>query len=276
MAQPWDQHLHSRHSFDSRAEPEANVRVALERGLKGLTFTEHFDTNPRDWDGCVYDDEAYSADIDRLREAFGASIFIGKGIEVCYQPSRMDDILRFLSAHRFDLVMLSVHYFGDVPVHDRAQWKDIDVTAGTRRYLETVLDAVRMCGRLRRRGERVFHVLGHLDLVKRYTHRFFGTNAVEAFGDLIDEILAGCLEADLVPEINTSTLRQGLDEPMPGLDTLRRYARLGGEAVGLGSDAHRAEDIGADFDRAVALARKAGLTKLALFRDGERAFVPLP
>ena len=45
----YDQHVHSRHSFDSHSEPAACVESAIERGLSGITFTEHFDTHPGDW-----------------------------------------------------------------------------------------------------------------------------------------------------------------------------------------------------------------------------------
>lgn len=271
----FDQHLHSRHSFDSKEEPERNVQAAVDRGLAGLTFTEHFDVHPEDWTSCTYDDEAYSETIRSLRDRFGPGIFIGKGIEVCFQPRRMDFILDFLSRHEFDLVILSVHYFGDAAVHRRSNWDGVDVADGTRRYLETVLEAARFCERLHGDGRRVFDVLGHLDLVKRYTQRFFERNTVADHEDLIDDILRSCLAADVVPEINTSTLRQGLDEPMPGPGTIRRYAELGGTCVSLGSDAHVATDIGAGFDHALGLMRQAGIQHLVLHRRRERELVKI-
>lgn len=271
----YDQHLHSRHSFDCRSEPADNVRRALATGLAGLTFTEHFDTHPVDWQACVYDDQSYSATIRRLRSEFGRDMFIGKGIEVCYQPERMPFILDFLSRHEFDLVILSVHYFGEHAVHGREHWQNIDVATGTRQYLEHVRRAVRYCADLHEAQGTVFHVLGHLDLVKRYTQRFFQTQAISACRDVIDEILTACLAADMVLEVNTSTLRQGLDEPMPDVTTLLRYAELGGQAVSVGSDAHQAEAVGAGFDHAQAVLHQAGLDRIALFAGGERRLIPV-
>jgi histidinol-phosphatase (PHP family) len=266
----FDQHIHSRHSFDSDTEPVDNVEAALSRGLAGLTFTEHLDTHPDDWKTCCYDDEALSASIESLRLRFGSRVFIGKGIEICYQPERMGYILDFLKNHSFDLVILSVHYFRGVAVHMPEHWDGLDAAEGTRRYLESVLDAVRFCERLHRTEGRVFDVLGHLDLVKRYSHRLLGEHGVAPFPDLIDEILQACLAADVVPEVNTSTMRQDLIEPMPGPDTMARYATLGGTAMSLGSDAHRPEDVGADLDRAAAMLRTAGLTSTAQFKARRR------
>ncbi len=271
----YDQHLHSNHSFDSRADPAANVQHAIDIGLAGLTFTEHFDTHPKDWDGCVYDDEAYSETIEKLRERFGGRIFIGKGIEVCFQPDRMLFIRDFLDEHEFDLVMLSVHYFGDHPVYEKSAWSELETAAGIRRYFENVLEAARCCEKLSRSGSRVFDVLGHIDFVKRYTQRFFGTHDVSPSADVIDEILATCVSADLIPEVNTSTLRQGLGESMPGADTLERYVAAGGTTMVLGSDAHRSEHIGADFDQAVTLLRDAGVQNTAVFKNRKRVEIPL-
>lgn len=272
----YDQHLHSRHSFDSDADPAANVQTAIAAGFDGLTFTEHFDVHPNDWKTCTYDDADYSATIESLRGRFRDSVVIGKGIEICFQPDKMDFILDFLGNHRFDMVMLSVHYFGDKAVHHRRNWENVDVAAGTQRYLETVRNAAAFCRALHDRlGRRVFDVLGHLDLVKRYTTRWFGECVVDGFAPLIDETLEACLAADVVPEINTSTLRQGCDEPMPGPRTIRRYAELGGTAMCIGSDAHVSKDIGAGFDVAAALMRDAGIAKLAVHRARSRELVPL-
>jgi len=271
-----DQHLHSRHSFDSSADPRDNVLAAIDRGLSGLTFTEHFDTHPDEWKECTYDDDAYSADIARLQDEFGDRIFVGKGIEICYQPERLDFILEFLSGHRFDLVLLSVHWTHGRPIHERPVIEEWGSAGATRRYLETVLEAARTCGRLRaRHGRRCFDVLGHLDFVKRYTHRFLGETAVDRHGNLLDQIAAACLEADLVPEVNTSTIRGGLADPMPGPAFVRRYAAAGGTAMSLGSDAHKSEVIAADFDAVAAMLGNAGVTRQAVFQDRQATLRPL-
>lgn len=272
----FDQHLHSKHSFDSDAEPADNVRRAIELGLAGLTFTEHYDTHADEIDDCLYNDDAYSETIDALRREFGKQIQIGKGIEVCYQPDNMPDIIDFLDRHRFDMVLLSVHWFFGQPIHAGFVWRGTDPVAVTRRYFEAVLDAVRFCERFHRDRPGVFQVLGHLDFVKRYSQRYTGGIYVSDHADLIDEILRTCLAADLIPEINTSTLRRGgLDDPMPGPAVVQRYAELGGTMMSIGSDSHSPRDIGADLDRAVDMLRDAGISKLAVFQNRTRHGEPI-
>ena len=269
----YDQHVHSNHSWDCDSEPADNVRQAIERGLAGITFTEHFDTHPSEWSKCTYDDDAYSVTIRDLRERFGSEIFIGKGIEVCYQPTLMDFILDFLANHEFDLVILSVHFFGDFQIGQAKSWKGQAPGDVSRRYFDRVLEGLRFCERLHREQGPVFNVLGHLDLVKRYTQRFLGYHDVGPHRDQIDAILQACLAADVVPEINTSSLRQNLSETMPGMETVRSFAKLGGGAMSLGSDAHLAGSVGAGFDLALGMLHRAGITQQAVFKRRERLLV---
>lgn len=270
----YDQHLHSWNSFDCKTPPIDNIHQALQRGLAGLTFTEHFDTHPTEWPGCIYDDRKIAAEIDALRAEFGDRLFIGKGIEVCYQPAQMDRILETLNKGKFDLVILSVHWAHDRPVHVRGSFPGMDVQQYIGACLEAVRDATAHLIELKRRGHQPFHVLGHMDFARRYAHGFFGHDGPLTQMDLVDEILTNCLNADIIPEVNTSTLRNGMSAPMPGPEVMKRYAELGGRMMSLGSDAHSARCIGADFDRAINMLRSAGIREQAVFKSGR--LLPLP
>ncbi len=251
------------------------MRRAIDLDLGGLTFTEHFDTHPDEWRLCRYNDERYSADLAWLRGKYGDQLSIGKGIEICYQPQNEGFVLDHLARYTFDLVMLSVHWTPRGALHRLEDWSDLDPPTAVRIYLETVLEAVAWARRLARQHEPVFQVLGHLDLVRRYTHRFFGDDVPDIETDLVDDILRISLEAGLVLEVNTSTVRSGFGRPMPDGAILARYAALGGRAVTLGSDAHRPEHIAADFDQAVGLAKAAGIRHQAVFQDRRMLIVDL-
>jgi histidinol-phosphatase (PHP family) len=271
----YDQHLHSHFSFDSETDPRDNVLAAVERGLAGLTFTEHFDTHPTEWPACRYDDARYTETIDWLRGEFGDRLFIGKGIEICFQPAKMPAVLDFLEAHTFDLVLLSVHWAEDGPVHDRGYWHRLGVPKAVEGYMQRVLGAAQFAAERRRRGERPFDVLGHLDLVKRYTHRFYGEPLHPEHLGLARPILETCLEAGLVPEINTSSARTAVNEPMPSAAVVDQYAGAGGTMMSLGSDAHRPEHIGLGLEEAANMMLRAGLTHQAVFRGRQVEAVPL-
>lgn len=63
-----DLHVHSRASGDNDADPEDMIERAIERGLDGLAFTEH------------YSFEA-SEPVERLREKYENAILIFRGVE---------------------------------------------------------------------------------------------------------------------------------------------------------------------------------------------------
>lgn len=268
MPELYDQHTHSHHSFDSETPPAANVEAALAAGLGGVIFTEHFDTHPDEWEMCRYDDARYSAEIAEVREAYLDRAYVGKGIEICYQPGRWDFILDFLSQHSFDLVILSVHWTARGPIHERAWWRQFaSLDDAAQDYFQTVREAVAAADRARNdAGRRIFDVLGHLDLVKRYATLMWDEAAAPCEPTLLDEILEACLAADLTPEVNTSLVRQGGGEPMPGLEVMARYRELGGDCMSIGSDAHLAEHVGADFAPARRFLKEAGFAATAQFQ----------
>lgn len=271
----YDQHVHSLLSVDCDADPSDMVRRAIAGGLAGLAFTEHYDTHPSERDVCIYDIERISHSIESLRSHFGDRIFIGHGIEVCYQPQQMDEILAHLGAHEFDEVILAVHWFDGRALHERDHWEGLDAATATQSYLNAVLEAARFARDLHQQGQHPFDVLGHLDLVKRYTQRYFNEYDIRSYESLVDEILQTCLEADLVPELNLSTLRQSLPEPMPADWAIRRYAQLGGRAMAIGTDAHKPADVGSRLDEAVDLLRCEGIRYQAVFKGRQRYDIAL-
>ena len=96
--------------MDSEADPEGHCEQALKVGLSGLTFTEHYDPHPTEWEWCSWDYGAISETIARLREKYAGRLRIGLGIEICYQPDQMSEVMAYLESERFDFVLLSVHW----------------------------------------------------------------------------------------------------------------------------------------------------------------------
>jgi histidinol-phosphatase (PHP family) len=78
-----------------------------------------------------------------------------------------------------------------------------------------------------------------------------------------------------VPEVNLSSLRQSLPEPMPAEWVVARYAELGGRTMALGSDAHRPEHIASHLSDGAAMLKRNGITHLAVFKGRQRQDEPL-
>ena len=266
----YDQHLHSHYSVDSQADPVANCEQALAAGLAGLTFTEHYDTHPSEWDRCRWDYDAIAATIAALRRRFSPPLEIGFGIEVDYQPELIEQTLDYLDRHAFDVVLLSVHWVGG---RQARWWRQQGPEAMVRAYLATMRSAAELCRELAIDGRRPFDIISHFDYVKRYLRRYWGAAMGPIEPAVLDPIIKALIAADVVPEINTAGLRRDEAEAYPARSILERYRKLGGKAVSIGSDAHQSEVIGHAFAEVVTQLQEIGFAGEAVFRDRVRRVV---
>ena len=94
--------------------------------------------------------------------------------------------------------------------------------------------------------------------------------------DEIDEILRLLASKGIALEINTSGLRQQIGKLMPDLAIIKRFRELGGEMVTVGSDAHKAEDVGKNILDGIRAAASAGFGHIAAFKGGKAEMIPIP
>ena len=208
-----------------------------------------------------------------LRDRFEPQLEIGLGIEVDYQPRMMDAIIDYLSRHQFDVVLLSIHWAADRQLHLPRNWQSGSPEEMTAAYQTTLLDATQRLQGYAEQGERPFDIIGHLDLFARYEQQFW-QQVVPMDAGAVDDALQQLIAGDVVPEANTSGIRQGLGRPLPEPAMLERYRELGGRFVSIGSDAHLAEHVGADLAETAHQLAAVGLEGEAVFRDRVQTIIP--
>jgi histidinol-phosphatase (PHP family) len=262
LKRPWpaDHHVHSGYS-DGLGEPEELAARAAELGMREIGIADHLALG-------AYDEPGYGIDLERLEEYTAAiraaddrrpDLRVLAAIEVDYTPDTIEDAARLLRQHRFDYVIGSLHFVDGAVVDTRSSlhgslWRDVD--AVYRRYFE-------LAGEVASTG--LFDVIGHLDLPKKYGHRPGDWAAVEpALAAALDAIAA----SGAAIELNTSGWRRPMGEAYPSPEILAGAAARRIPLV-LGSDAHRPEDVGADFGRAVAVAAAAGYDAVLRLSDRE-------
>lgn len=186
------------------------------------------------------------------------------GIEADYYEGCEDVLTKWLSVHEFDFVLGSVHFINewgfDNP-DERHVWDSVDVAATWRDYFEAV-------SKLAATG--LFDAVGHLDLPKKFGYR----PSESALKEMVRPALDGIAEARMGIEINTAGLRKPVKEIYPSLEVLAMARKLA-IPICFGSDAHSPAEIGAGFDLAVRLAKKAGYTDYFRIRKRKKRLVPL-
>jgi histidinol-phosphatase (PHP family) len=263
---PPDYHVHTALCRHAEGTPEEYVAHAARLGLEALCFTDHVPT-PTGYDPdnrmALEDYPRYLELLRPFRTRTQPRVLVG--VEADYHPGCEAYLRDWLPAQPFDLVLGSVHYIGDWGFDNPAElaaWSRADVTAVWREYF-ALLAALA--------ATRLFDVVGHPDLPKKFGHRLPDATLRELAAPALDAVA----RAGMALELNTAGLRKAAREIYPSALFLG-LAHEHAIPICFGSDAHRPQDVGAAFAEAVALARAAGYTRRAVYAGRARSFAPLP
>jgi histidinol-phosphatase (PHP family) len=245
--------------------------LAVERGIAELAITDHVDFDPRD---PAYE---YATFADRERTVREAAerwaergVTIRFGAELTYNTSWEADVREHVAHHRYDFTIGSVHDWPGSPyaparVAAWAQGRSLDEIVTP--YFEQVAAAAR---------SGLFDTIGHLDVVKRYLNPHVRPADLAARPDLLEPALHALVDSGTALEMNTSGLRHPVRETYPTEHTVERFRALGGRAVTVGSDAHRADAFAFGLEEGYRILARAEFEELTFRRGGSRVAVALP
>lgn len=236
-----DYHVHSEFSFDSDEKIDNIITHAITLGMKQIAITDHQDFNwPVPGEIPSINIEEYTSAINHAKEKYSNQIQILKGIELGLMKGTEAQCQNLIASNAFDFVIGSCHIVDNMDPYYSEFWKDRTDRDAFELYFKTLLDGIHMFDQ--------FDTLGHMDYVVRYSPNKDSNYSVADYRDLIDEILKLIISKDIKLEINTANLSKGFSFPNPHTDIIRRYKELGGKYVTVGSDAHKAGNIGYGFD----------------------------
>lgn len=257
----FDYHMHTRLS-DGANSHEEMILSAIEKGFGEIGFSDHFCIRHKTkWavtkDGII----TLEKKVKEMREKFGDRINILFGLEVDYFPEMEEDLRKTLAQYDFDYVIGSVHYLDN--------WNyDTDLSLYPRYksdylyewYFAELHKAVR---------SGLFDYMAHPDLIKK--HRIWPDTPKTGLFRETAKIFAA---AGAAFEVNTSGKDRPCGEFFPGKEFLTELFNAG-VPVTLGSDSHRADQIGRHFDDAKNLLRETGYHSLVRFKQRKRISEPI-
>ncbi|HXC23935.1 MAG TPA: histidinol-phosphatase [Solirubrobacteraceae bacterium] len=279
-----DYHLHLRPD-ELGATPaeyfiQANVKryrdAADERDISELGVSEHiyrFEQALDVWQHPLWREFAHD-DLDEycrfVREETGLRL----GIEADFIPGAEERIANLLEARDFDYVVGSVHFLADhaLDMDDYSIWGPAhpSPTHPGRSAEDIWREYFRTLGEAARSG--LFDILAHPDLVK-----VWGPTRPRPEGDLrryYELAMDGIAESGVAIEVSTAGLRKHAQEIYPAPALLEMCVEAGAP-IALSSDAHRPEDVGADYDRALELLESVGVSELCVFERRGRRLEPI-
>ena len=250
-----DYHIHTKRCGHARGEMEQYVERALETGLEEIGFSDHlpfFHKRDPGYTMALEELPGYVEDVERMRGQH-PRLRIKLGVEADYFPGQEKETEKALEAHPFDFVLGSVHFIDgwgfDMPEEEK-NWRGKDVDQIYRDYFKLLRQAAQTG---------LFDIIGHTDLVKKFGHR-----PAQHLEEEIEKTAAVFKESGLTVEINTSGLRRPVREIYPAMEILKVYHHYNIPIV-FGSDAHAPEEVGEDFDKAVAYAKEAGYSRALIY-----------
>ena len=253
-----DFHIHTCFSGDSEANVDAVIQSAISKDMKHMAITDH---NDFEFENGKFelDIEKYFEYMSKKKIEYKDQIDLSVGIECGLEPRFADRIENLLSSYDFDFVIGSSHvingrdpyykeYFENRPVHDAMV-----------EYLESIIENINIFNN--------FDVYGHLDYMMRYAPVSPEEKRYDyaEYNELFDKILTTLISKGKGIEINTSPLRSGLTDTNPNIQVIKRYKELDGQIITIGSDSHKPEDVGANFNDAKKLLLDAGFSHYNVF-----------
>lgn len=274
-----DYHIHSIYSDDSEEEMEIIVLSAIEKGFDEICFTDHVDYGVKieHEEYLKLDDEkkkitnsnvdypSYFKEIEELQGKYGNRIKIRKGLEFGMQVHTIPQFQNLFNRYEMDFVILSCHQ-----VENREFWTG-DFQKGktsdeyNREYYDEIYKVINKYDN--------YSILGHLDLIQRYNKEFEGdTYPFRKNREIIEKILKKVIKDGKGIEVNTSSFAYGLKDLTPAAEILKMYYELGGKVITVGSDSHRAKDVGRHIIYIYEELKKIGFKNICTFENMKPVF----
>lgn len=257
-----DYHVHTEFSDDSTEPMENIIHKAIDMNIAEICFTDHVDygikadhdEKPKEGQLFNVDYPEYFKKIAELKKTYQGRIAIKAGLEFGMQTHTIEKFKKIFDTYDLDFVILSCHQVRDKEFYSFDFQKGKTPDEYNAEYYQEIYNCV--C------QYKNYSVIGHLDMIQRYNDSLY---PFEKSKEIISKILARTIADDKGIEVNTSSFRYGLKDLTPSREILKLYYELGGKTITIGSDCHKAEDIGDHIPYVKQELRKIGFAHFCTF-----------
>ncbi len=271
-----DYHTHNYLCNHAVGTIEDYIQAGISQGMGEIGISDHFPMELLPEHFHIYamsleDFSTYVNEIKRLKAKYQDQIVVKVSSEVDFFPPAFngykDIVTPFLED--FDYIIGSVHAvpwkgLEAIPIDEQQAIPIINEIGVDEVYLEYYNSVLKMV------KSNFYDIVGHLDIPKKYG--LLPRNPGRIWQKVL-QVLDTIENSNIAVEINTSGLRKNIDqypsEPIIKELIQRRIP------ITLGSDAHRSEDVGRNFEEIISKIKKWGLTSLCQFSHYEKTLVPL-
>ncbi|MGY0375057.1 histidinol phosphate phosphatase [Clostridium sp. JNZ J1-5] len=254
----FDTHMHTEYSSDSKMK----INKVIDKSIKynmGVIITEHMDLNYRDKSKFRFDINDYFDSYNKYRNN---KLLLGIEIGMCNKY--LEENKSICIENPFDYVLGSLHEMYDIDLYEAEElYKNKNQTDFYQEYFQQMVSCVDT--------HDFINSLGHIDYIARCAQYEDGEIYYEEYGEYIDEVLKKIIDKGITIELNTRRLSD--KKAVENLIKIyKRFYDLGGRYVTIGSDAHKDEDIGKNFNIAENIINDCNL-KAVYFKNKKMEFI---
>lgn len=256
-----DLHTHTSCSHGTDL-PAKLLDYGKKASLRHMAISEHSPLPPG-FHCHLYNDkfpESFPSLIRELSDLKKRSPLLLIGMELDWTPANYNYMRQLVESAPFDHVLGSLHFLDGKSVGNPASWPvGMDQEVCFERFQAYYHEMASMC------SSGLINIASHPDFIKLRVfddfHKWLNTAAA---GQAIAHAMEAMASNHVALEINTAGLRWPFGEFYPARKILA-IARECGVEISFGSDAHKAEDVGAGFAEAEKYARSCGYDHYIVF-----------
>ncbi|MBN1413474.1 MAG: histidinol-phosphatase [Bacteroidales bacterium] len=273
---PWvNYHTHC-HYCDGKAELEAYLIKAIEKGFPACGFSSHaplpFATT---WNMKQESLQDYVAEISRLKEKYRDIIQVYLGLEVDYIDESWSSRNALFGKHSLDYYIGSIHFVDAFP--DGTHWSidgspDLFFSGFEKIFKNNTQKLVKRYYQLIMEMIENDHptIIGHLDKIKMHNrHQFFLNEQENWYHACVEDALDLIAYKECIVEINTRSIyRHNQDDLYPGEWILKRIYSKNIPVI-INSDAHLTGEIDSGFTHAAAVLKRIGFKTIMVLWNNQ-------
>ena len=252
-------HVHTDNSPDGVHSPMFVCEQAVKNNLGAIALTDHCEVD-------TYFKDKYNSmvfhsyfECTKAKSAFRGQLLVLIGLEIGQPTSDIELANKIITSNSYDYILGSIHTpkgFEEKDIKE-IEYDKIDVYKFMEDYFYQLCEVANWNG-----CDCLAHLTAPMRRIQgKYSIDFDFSKIQKSTDNLLKEIIANNKSI----EINTSGLRQLMGCTMPDEAIIKRYKELGGTKITVGSDSHKAQDVGAGIIEGIEIARRCGFNKLTLY-----------
>ena len=191
----------------------------------------------------------YVDDVYRAAEIYYLKgISVKLGIEIGWHNGCEEEVQKLCDRYQFDYILCGIHEIENICFCCRSTFKKCFGRFPMEKVIELYFKAVNDAA-----ASELFDCIAHLGYYLKYGQMYYGEKIITAHKPYLDETLNNLKSTGTGLEINTAAIRHGLTDYYPTIEIINKAKKAGVDIIHLGSDAHKPEQVGYDFEMAASL-----------------------